>query len=900
MDLSESINILKGVPDQALQHELVQPSGMIPGYLVLAEAKRRQLLRQAEQKQQGQQSGSVYDDVIRNMMARQPPQGLPPAPPGMTPTPNAPPSGALGSTPPQNFQAPRGMAEGGEVDDGDDDTPVMSPTGSASRSMEDSDWEPIIQRAAKDNNLDPALIRAMVKRESGGNRKALSPKGALGPMQLMPGTAKDLGVTDRTDPAQAIPAGAHYLREHLDKYGDLDKALAAYNAGPGAVDQYGGVPPYKETRDYIKAIRGNLHSQQPTFLGPGRPDLLPSGPIGMLDDQGNEVPLTPAKQQAAAPATQPEPLPSGPTLPLPTPDSSGLAAVLSSAGPGPAPPSPTATAPAAIPSFHQPTMDEMMAQARKLYGPPPQDPVLRAELGRLEAQAQRLRKPDIWGTLAALGSGMASSTSPFWGQALGAGAAAVLKNENVRQEQARQLELATMGISEKLDDRAQQYQRGLAEVGMKAQGQYEQHQLASYNAAAKVPGAVIGKETDPPPGQGWEFVAHPYADLGAWVPPGSVQQTTRAAKTQFERDFLPGYAADLGKKVEDLTDSEKRDAFTAYQTNKPVGTFERNFLPGYAASLGKTPATITPQERQTALTQFQQKPTGVFEKDFLPGWAEDHNTTPDKLTGIQKQQALADFKVSQVDPNIKSAATEIAQGIMDGTQPPDMKGLYRYGAQVRAILHENHYDYLSATRDWQNLQKYYSTLNGATQMRMRQATEFVSQTLPTVRQLYQDWRATGLPTGFKDYNKVALIAATKLPGEAGVKAQLLLTQLNDLTSEVGTMYKGGNSSTDETLRLAGENLKGEWNPDTFNAALGQLENNVRIRKNSMNSIAPAGVTPGSPYLAPGGPGAPNRPATPVAGVTPSGMPPKRYQLNGREIVPKADGWYFVDSGQKVP
>jgi soluble lytic murein transglycosylase-like protein len=90
--------------------------------------------------------------------------------------------------------------------------------------------------------------------ESGGRADALSPKGAIGLMQLMPGTAKELGA-DPFDPAQNVDAGARYLRDLLVKYdGQLWHALAAYNAGPGAVDKYNGVPPYRETVRYVDRI----------------------------------------------------------------------------------------------------------------------------------------------------------------------------------------------------------------------------------------------------------------------------------------------------------------------------------------------------------------------------------------------------------------------------------------------------------------------------------------------------------------------------------------------------------------------------------------------------------------------------------------------------------------------
>jgi soluble lytic murein transglycosylase-like protein len=105
--------------------------------------------------------------------------------------------------------------------------------------------------------VEPALVRAVIQAESDFDRRALSAKGAMGLMQLMPETARELGVSDPWDPDQNIDGGTRYLRQLLDRFGgDLAHALAGYNAGPSAVERYGGVPPYAETTAYVDRVLG--------------------------------------------------------------------------------------------------------------------------------------------------------------------------------------------------------------------------------------------------------------------------------------------------------------------------------------------------------------------------------------------------------------------------------------------------------------------------------------------------------------------------------------------------------------------------------------------------------------------------------------------------------------------
>lgn len=135
-----------------------------------------------------------------------------------------------------------------------------APTFRSTRPSESNDaieqFEPLVREHAARQSLRPDLVRAVIQVESGFNPWARSPKGAMGLMQLMPGTARELGVRDAYNPAENIRGGTAYLRQLLDKYeGNEELALAAYNAGSGAVDRYGRrVPPYQETKDYVRKV----------------------------------------------------------------------------------------------------------------------------------------------------------------------------------------------------------------------------------------------------------------------------------------------------------------------------------------------------------------------------------------------------------------------------------------------------------------------------------------------------------------------------------------------------------------------------------------------------------------------------------------------------------------------
>jgi hypothetical protein len=149
----------------------------------------------------------------------------------------------------------------------------------------DSRLDRIVQEAAQRHSLDPALVKAVITTESGWNTRAISQKGAVGLMQLIPSTAQRFGVGNPFDPAQNVEGGTTYLKTLLDRYnGDLTKSLAAYNAGERAVDLSGGVPAYRETQQYVQKVTSAYFRP-----GSGRTSTLwsPPRPIVRRDVDAN-------------------------------------------------------------------------------------------------------------------------------------------------------------------------------------------------------------------------------------------------------------------------------------------------------------------------------------------------------------------------------------------------------------------------------------------------------------------------------------------------------------------------------------------------------------------------------------------------------------------------------------
>lgn len=227
-----------------------------------------------------------------------------------------------------------------------------------------------------------------------------------------------------------------------------------------------------------------------------------------------------------------------------------------------------------------------------------------------------------------------------------------------------------------------------------------------------------------------------------------------------------------------------------------------------------------------------------------PEQRADYGRTLEQIQTRMKREGSA----SLLQPD---ELAQITGGIISGDLPPDITrlGLGRgAGGQVDAELMKQGFNLTQANQDWKATQRYLATLNGSQQVLFQQRVRSAGEMLNNVDQLYKQWQQTGLPSGYKAYNRAALQAAKNLPGQAGATAQALDTQIAELTADLATVYMGGSSPSDKGIGLAHEVLSGDWNEETFAKALQQARTNVAIRINSVRNGTPTGVSANSPYI----------------------------------------------------
>lgn len=274
--------------------------------------------------------------------------------------------------------------------------------------------------------------------------------------------------------------------------------------------------------------------------------------------------------------------------------------------------------------------------------------------------------------------------------------------------------------------------------------------------------------------------------------------------------------------------------------------------PVKVSGTGETRETVLPNGKKVT---FTRDPAGKWheEKDkgdetktpfesleksmpLLPGETEDHHQQRiyDKY---QKDQAsLTGEKAKATAHAYDDQVVKIGDAIIAHEQPPEISGfgMAKIAAPLKAYLAEKGFDLTTATLDYQAQKKYMSTLNGAQQVRLRQATDFAYSSLDLVEGLAKEWQGGN----FALLNKVNLNAAKN--GVYGPKAASIANrldlQISDLTSELGTVYKGGNSSTDESLKLAAKNLQSDWSEKVILDAIPLIRTNLDIRKNSQKFV----------------------------------------------------------------
>ena len=217
-----------------------------------------------------------------------------------------------------------------------------------------------------------------------------------------------------------------------------------------------------------------------------------------------------------------------------------------------------------------------------------------------------------------------------------------------------------------------------------------------------------------------------------------------------------------------------------------------------------------------------------------------------KGTATKYDSWLKDVYINKKDANILQPKTEnlseaqlIARAIIDGSQPPTLTGLYSKSSAVRAELAKQGYDLTNATQDWTATQKYLATLNGASQVRLRQAIQFAAESLPIVEDLSNQWNRGQYPV----LNKAQLLAAKN--GLLGQDAQNIATQLEaqikDMQAELATVYKGGNTATDMGLQQAADMLNADWSAGQLQSAVNLIRKNLQVRINSISNAGVSGV-----------------------------------------------------------
>lgn len=295
-----------------------------------------------------------------------------------------------------------------------------------------------------------------------------------------------------------------------------------------------------------------------------------------------------------------------------------------------------------------------------------------------------------------------------------------------------------------------------------------------------------------------------------------------------------------------LATAQSQYATQLQQARKDVTDAQNNYYKNQNLALAQakqTEATRQFEEKQAlAETKAQTQ-----EEQFATRTGIQYEQFQQKLAQAEK---LADAKMAlQSNTILKPDQVQaIGDAIISGEQSPIMTGLYRSAAPVKAYLASKGFDLAKAEQDFKATTKYLSTLNGSQFLRQKNAVAFVRETIPSVKSAIEEWNTQVGAGKYPLLNKANLLAAQQ--GVYGTDAQVAATNFNtwltDLASELSTVYRGGNSPTDQTLKQANSTLSQDWSLQSLNAALDIIDKTTGFRMNAINATSPIGI--GSEYL----------------------------------------------------
>jgi hypothetical protein len=269
-----------------------------------------------------------------------------------------------------------------------------------------------------------------------------------------------------------------------------------------------------------------------------------------------------------------------------------------------------------------------------------------------------------------------------------------------------------------------------------------------------------------------------------------------------------------------MTESEKLQAQQAWQEKQNETNFEQQ------QELARLNSTLSIER---AIEESKLKQSDPLYQAQLAKAKKDAVVPPYTPFGLATE---ASQKLDQL--GLSPHQQELVASIMRGEQPP-ITSIQRTPEITKILggLAALGYDNTKAVQDWTSMQKRLSSMNSTQQLRLAQAVDALDGSIGQAERLYADWQATGLPSGFVDWNKKALEVSSRLPGEAGVAAKTLLSHIEDMAAELATVYRGGNSATDMALAAAQKSLSADWTPAQFARNLELIRENLNIRRNSM-------------------------------------------------------------------